>query len=184
MPEAWRKIILIYIALLCLNIYCKSALNLQTPPGHASTAPISWWLALIKTGLPRCVCGCPDGHTFYILTSWKERRQRQTSYCTHLRVHYAKYVRSLFFRRVPKLIPSSVSVAPSMKIKGAERGIVPVQVIFCLKEKNQKKINSHRWFFNVDQFSSLTSVYYSMLGPCQGRSRYTICGKHLTSTRM
>ncbi|OJJ33817.1 hypothetical protein ASPWEDRAFT_112950 [Aspergillus wentii DTO 134E9] len=24
----------------------------------------------------------------------------------------------------------------------------PVQMIFCLKEKNQKKINSHRWFFS------------------------------------
>ena len=36
-----------------------------------------------------------------------------------------------------------------MKIEGSERGIVPVQVIFCLKEKNQKKINSHRWFFNA-----------------------------------
>ncbi|EMD35236.1 chitin synthase [Gelatoporia subvermispora B] len=24
---------------------------------------------------------------------------------------------------------------------------VPVQLIFCLKEKNQKKLNSHRWFF-------------------------------------
>ena len=36
-----------------------------------------------------------------------------------------------------------------MKIEGSERGIVPVQVIFCLKEKNQKKINSHRWLFNA-----------------------------------
>ena len=36
-----------------------------------------------------------------------------------------------------------------MKIEGADRGTVPVQVIFCLKEKNQKKINSHRWFFNA-----------------------------------
>lgn len=36
-----------------------------------------------------------------------------------------------------------------MKIEGAERGLVPVQIIFCLKEKNQKKINSHRWFFNA-----------------------------------
>ena len=36
-----------------------------------------------------------------------------------------------------------------MKIEGAERGVVPVQIIFCLKEKNQKKINSHRWFFNA-----------------------------------
>ncbi|KAJ3213190.1 Chitin synthase, class 1 [Clydaea vesicula] len=26
---------------------------------------------------------------------------------------------------------------------------IPVQVIFCLKEKNAKKINSHRWFFNA-----------------------------------
>ena len=25
----------------------------------------------------------------------------------------------------------------------------PVQIIFCLKEKNQKKINSHRWFFQA-----------------------------------
>ena len=36
-----------------------------------------------------------------------------------------------------------------MKIEGAERGTMPVQLIFCLKEKNQKKINSHRWFFNA-----------------------------------
>lgn len=43
----------------------------------------------------------------------------------------------------------SVSVTPSMKIEGPEKGIVPVQIIFCLKEKNQKKINSHRWFFNA-----------------------------------
>lgn len=47
------------------------------------------------------------------------------------------------------LIGFVVSVSPSMKIEGAERGVVPVQVIFCLKEKNQKKINSHRWFFNA-----------------------------------
>lgn len=26
---------------------------------------------------------------------------------------------------------------------------VPVQMIFCLKEKNKKKINSHRWFFQA-----------------------------------
>jgi hypothetical protein len=36
-----------------------------------------------------------------------------------------------------------------MKIEGAEKGVVPIQLIFCLKEKNQKKINSHRWFFNA-----------------------------------
>jgi chitin synthase len=43
-----------------------------------------------------------------------------------------------------------VSINPSsLNIEGAERGNVPVQVLFCLKEKNQKKINSHRWFFNA-----------------------------------
>jgi chitin synthase len=26
---------------------------------------------------------------------------------------------------------------------------MPVQLLFCLKEKNQKKINSHRWFFEA-----------------------------------
>jgi chitin synthase len=43
----------------------------------------------------------------------------------------------------------TVSITESNKIEGAEKGIVPVQIIFCLKEKNQKKINSHRWFFNA-----------------------------------
>lgn len=36
-----------------------------------------------------------------------------------------------------------------MKFKGADKGIVPCQILFCLKEKNQKKINSHRWFFQA-----------------------------------
>jgi chitin synthase len=36
-----------------------------------------------------------------------------------------------------------------MKIEGAEKGVVPIQMLFCLKEKNQRKINSHRWFFNA-----------------------------------
>ena len=36
-----------------------------------------------------------------------------------------------------------------MEIENAEKGIIPVQLIFCIKEKAQKKINSHRWFFNA-----------------------------------
>ncbi|KAF9486513.1 chitin synthase 2 [Pholiota conissans] len=28
-------------------------------------------------------------------------------------------------------------------------GSCPVQVLFCLKEQNKKKLNSHRWFFNA-----------------------------------
>ena len=26
---------------------------------------------------------------------------------------------------------------------------MPCQIIFCLKERNQRKLNSHRWFFNA-----------------------------------
>jgi chitin synthase len=34
-------------------------------------------------------------------------------------------------------------------VVGVKRGVTPVQLLFCLKEKNQKKINSHRWFFQA-----------------------------------
>jgi chitin synthase len=44
---------------------------------------------------------------------------------------------------------TQVSLDEGLKFKGAEKGIVPCQMIFCLKEKNQKKLNSHRWFFNA-----------------------------------
>ncbi|OJJ46391.1 hypothetical protein ASPZODRAFT_66564 [Penicilliopsis zonata CBS 506.65] len=44
---------------------------------------------------------------------------------------------------------TQVSLDDDLKFKGAEKGIVPCQVIFCLKEHNQKKLNSHRWFFNA-----------------------------------
>ncbi|GJJ71540.1 chitin synthase [Entomortierella parvispora] len=44
---------------------------------------------------------------------------------------------------------SQVMVDQDLKIRGADRGIVPVQILFCLKEENKKKLNSHRWFFNA-----------------------------------
>ncbi|KAJ3346606.1 Chitin synthase, class 2 [Entophlyctis luteolus] len=44
---------------------------------------------------------------------------------------------------------TQLCIDPDMNISGAQQGIVPVQVLFCLKEKNAKKINSHRWFFNA-----------------------------------
>jgi len=31
------------------------------------------------------------------------------------------------------------------RVKTVSTGAVPCQIIFCLKEKNQKKVNSHRW---------------------------------------
>ena len=34
-------------------------------------------------------------------------------------------------------------------VVSVKKGNTPVQMLFCLKEKNQKKINSHRWFFSA-----------------------------------
>jgi chitin synthase len=35
------------------------------------------------------------------------------------------------------------------KMFGSDKGSVPIQIVFCLKEKNAKKLNSHRWFFRA-----------------------------------
>ncbi|KNC96957.1 uncharacterized protein SPPG_09498 [Spizellomyces punctatus DAOM BR117] len=44
---------------------------------------------------------------------------------------------------------TQIAVDRDLKVRTHKDGIVPVQVLFCLKEKNAKKINSHRWFFNA-----------------------------------
>ncbi|TRM69546.1 glycosyltransferase family 2 protein [Schizophyllum amplum] len=44
---------------------------------------------------------------------------------------------------------TSFALDPNVHFKYPDKGIVPTQIIFCLKEKNQRKINSHRWFFNA-----------------------------------
>jgi len=47
----------------------------------------------------------------------------------------------------------SVDHKPSLVVPSADAdsktNLVPVQMIFCLKQKNTKKINSHRWLFNA-----------------------------------
>ncbi|CAG8476249.1 9404_t:CDS:2 [Acaulospora morrowiae] len=42
---------------------------------------------------------------------------------------------------------TQVSIDTNMEFE--KENIVPIQVIFCLKEENAQKINSHRWFFNA-----------------------------------
>jgi chitin synthase len=46
-------------------------------------------------------------------------------------------------------------------------GACPVQILFCLKEQNKKKLNSHRWFFNA--FGPLLKPN----GECQPVQNYT-----------
>ncbi|TFK41905.1 glycosyltransferase family 2 protein [Crucibulum laeve] len=41
---------------------------------------------------------------------------------------------------------SSVIVTETGEVS---QGTCPVQILFCLKEQNKKKLNSHRWFFNA-----------------------------------
>ncbi|KAJ2879325.1 hypothetical protein FB639_003115, partial [Coemansia asiatica] len=44
---------------------------------------------------------------------------------------------------------TQVCLDANMNQLGEKQNMPPVQVLFCLKEKNAKKINSHRWFFNA-----------------------------------
>ncbi|KAJ8113729.1 hypothetical protein OPT61_g4205 [Boeremia exigua] len=49
---------------------------------------------------------------------------------------------------------TQISVTPDHQLVRPESGgerenLPPVQLIFCLKQKNSKKINSHRWLFNA-----------------------------------
>ncbi|KAF9102390.1 Chitin synthase, class 1 [Mortierella sp. AM989] len=45
---------------------------------------------------------------------------------------------------------TQVTIDPTMKIVESKTSdYAPVQIMFCLKEKNAKKLNSHRWFFHA-----------------------------------
>ncbi|KAF7554624.1 hypothetical protein G7Z17_g2756 [Cylindrodendrum hubeiense] len=49
---------------------------------------------------------------------------------------------------------SQISVTPNQQLvrpsdDASAKNLPPVQFIFCLKQKNTKKINSHRWLFNA-----------------------------------
>ncbi|KAH9839307.1 chitin synthase-domain-containing protein [Rhodofomes roseus] len=44
---------------------------------------------------------------------------------------------------------TSFGLDADLHFKYPDKGVVPTQIIFCMKAKNQKKINSHRWFFNA-----------------------------------
>ncbi|KAL6300445.1 chitin synthase-domain-containing protein [Sparassis latifolia] len=44
---------------------------------------------------------------------------------------------------------TSFGLDSNLHFKYPDKGVMPTQIIFCMKEKNQKKINSHRWFFNA-----------------------------------
>lgn len=59
---------------------------------------------------------------------------------------------------------TSFALDPNLHFRYPDKGIVPTQIIFCMKEKNQKKINSHRWFFNA--FAPMLQVSYDITDNC------------------
>ena len=73
---------------------------------------------------------------------------------------------------------ATFGIDPNLRFVYPDKGIVPTQIIFCMKERNQKKINSHRWFFNA--FASLLQVSLEVLAqPSMGHSlRYSLA-QHL-----
>lgn len=54
--------------------------------------------------------------------------------------HLFEYTTQVAVDSTPKLV---------QPVAGRDSNLVPVQTIFCLKQKNSKKINSHRWVFNA-----------------------------------
>lgn len=46
-------------------------------------------------------------------------------------------------------LTTQIAVDRDFEIRNASDGIVPTQLIFILKQKNAKKINSHKWFFEA-----------------------------------
>jgi len=68
----------------------------------------------------------------------------------HVTAHVYEYTtQSMCANYDPSYLFPMRSHYPPIKIAGAEKGFAPVQIHFCLKERNQKKINPHRWFFDA-----------------------------------
>lgn len=95
----------------------------------------------------------------------------------------------------------SVDTTPQLILPHGDdpNNLVPVQFILAIKQKNQKKINSHRWLFNAIgrmlnvkylscitrnsniTFYSLKFASYSMQEPNLVTKLFIICGKHSTT---
>lgn len=44
---------------------------------------------------------------------------------------------------------TSFCIDDTLSFKYPDRGVVPCQILFCMKELNARKINSHRWALNA-----------------------------------
>lgn len=68
-------------------------------------------------------------------------------HCPHFWVGIFRFTRLwLFYWSFWRRYTSNVVVTETGEVS---QGACPVQILFCLKEQNKKKLNSHRWFFNA-----------------------------------
>lgn len=92
---------------------------------------------------------------------------------------------------------TTFALDPELRFRYPDKGIVPTQIIFCLKEQNAKKIDGLRWFFNAfskvlqvrrlffgclqtvsdRMLISLTSVFYWTSAPDQAQRVFTPYGR-------
>ena len=74
-------------------------------------------------------------------------------------------VATRYWQSYPNRYTSNVIVTDNGEIS---MGACPIQIIFCLKEQNKKKLNSHRWFFNafgplIKPNGACRVIYYRMI---------------------
>jgi cellulose synthase/poly-beta-1,6-N-acetylglucosamine synthase-like glycosyltransferase len=72
----------------------------------------------------------------------------------------------------------SVDNTPQLVVPQANdaNNLVPVQIIFIVKAKNQKKINSHRWLFNaVGRMLQVKLFFRGLLSTLKGPLAGDMC---------
>ena len=131
-PEGWKKVVVCVVSdgrnkvnkrtLQVLNLVCVSPFFDSLP----FTFHFPRWV-VIKKALRRIQSA--------------ERTSRPISTSEFFVEWYAHCLQSSRHRYT-----TSVIVTETGEVS---QGSCPVQVLFCLKEQNKKKLNSHRWFFNA-----------------------------------
>ena len=140
-----------------LNIECFQIVVCIIADGRKVTHPrvLDWYVTLFTSQLMTASTDrmCPS---LAALGVYQKDVGKNKVDNKHVQAHVYEYTTQL-------------SIDPDLKFKGLEKGIVPAQVIFCLKERSKcmpflnwdgptfaypysldaKKLNSHRWLFNA-----------------------------------
>ena len=90
----------------------------------------------------------PDYHLDGMLPRRHCKRfsRRKGCHCPYIRVRLLFFIPSRLQRHLSFRYTTNVIVTDTGEVSASP---CPVQIMFCLKEQNKKKLNSHRWFFNA-----------------------------------